>query len=212
MRYGGIFRGLKVKGAQELGAAGVLIFSDPSDDGAAREDNGYLAYPYGPARNPTSVQRGSVQYLSLYPGDPTTPGYPAYENSTRTKGENMPEIPSLPLSWANAQVLLNEISEGGLNRAVSLVNHVDTRPIPIWNTMGVIPGYIKDEIVVVGNHRDGKSPVGVILASSKHSYQDSLGYGCNRPFVGHCVHTRIRTRTGRPFQEGVETSEDPRHR
>lgn len=154
VRYGGIFRGLKVKGAQELGAAGVLIFSDPSDDGAVTEENGYLAYPYGPARNPTSVQRGSVQYLSVYPGDPTTPGYPAYENSTRTEGENMPKIPSLPISWANAQVLLNEISEGGLNRTVSLVNHVDTRVIPIWNTMGVIPGHIRDEIVVVGNHRD----------------------------------------------------------
>ncbi|EKM59322.1 uncharacterized protein PHACADRAFT_249741 [Phanerochaete carnosa HHB-10118-sp] len=153
-RYGGIFRGLKVKGAQELGAAGVLIFSDPSDDGAVTEDNGYLAYPYGPARNPTSVQRGSVQFLSMYPGDPTTPGSPAYENSTRTEGENIPRIPSLPISWANAQVLLNEISEGGLNRTVSLVNHVDTGVIPIWNTMGVIPGHIKDEVVIVGNHRD----------------------------------------------------------
>lgn len=42
VRYGGIFRGLKVKGAEELGAAGVLIFSDPADDGAVTEENGYL--------------------------------------------------------------------------------------------------------------------------------------------------------------------------
>lgn len=82
-----------------------------------------LRYPHGPARNPTSVQRGSVQFLSLYPGDPTTPGYPSYENSTRTDGVNIPSIPSLPISWANAQILLNEISEAGLNRTVSLVNH-----------------------------------------------------------------------------------------
>ena len=59
----------------------------------------------------------------MYPGDPTTPGTPAYENSTRTEGENIPSIPSLPLSWANAQILLNEIREGGLNRTVSFVNH-----------------------------------------------------------------------------------------
>lgn len=154
VRYGGIFRGLKVKGAEELGAAGVLIYSDPADDGSVTEANGYLPYPHGPARNPTSIQRGSVQYLSLYPGDPTTPGYPAYENSTRTEGANIPTIPSLPLSWANAQVLLKEISEGGLNRTISFVNHVDTKVIPIWNTMGVIPGHIRDEVVVVGNHRD----------------------------------------------------------
>ncbi|KAI0747310.1 Zn-dependent exopeptidase [Irpex lacteus] len=154
VKYGGIFRGLKVKGAEELGAAGVLIYSDPSDDGSVTIENGYLPYPHGPARNPTSVQRGSVQYLSLYPGDPTTPGYPAYENSTRTDGSNIPSIPSLPLSWANAQVLLKEIAEGGKNRTISFVNHVDTKVTPIWNTYGVIPGHIKDEVVVVGNHRD----------------------------------------------------------
>ncbi|TFK55592.1 Zn-dependent exopeptidase [Heliocybe sulcata] len=153
-RYGGIFRGLKVKGAEELGAAGVLIYSDLRDDGTVTAANGYEPYPHGPARNPTSVQRGSVQYLSLYPGDPTTPGYPAYENSTRTEGVNIPKIPSLPISWANAEKLLEEIGDGGKNRTVRLVNHVDDRVIPIWNTMGVIPGHIKDEVVLVGNHRD----------------------------------------------------------
>lgn len=82
-------------------------------------ENGYLPYPAGPARNPTSVQRGSVQYLSLYPGDPTTPGYPAYENATRTEGENIPKIPSLPISWANAQRLLKEIDAEGDARVLS---------------------------------------------------------------------------------------------
>ncbi|TFY72164.1 hypothetical protein EVG20_g838 [Dentipellis fragilis] len=155
-RYGGIFRGLKVKGAQELGAAGILIYSDPRDDGSVTTANGYQAYALGtprPARNPTSVQRGSVQFLSIYPGDPTTPGYPAYENSTRTNGTNIPDIPSLPISWTNAQVLLKEI-EGGKGRTVRLVNSVDDKVIPIWNPMGVIPGYIKDEVVIIGNHRD----------------------------------------------------------
>lgn len=99
-------------------------------------------YPHGPARNQNSVQRGSVQYLSSYPGDPTTPGYPAYENSTRTEGENIPHIPSLPLSWANARILLNEISEGGLNRTVSFVNHGKfiTRP-PTKSRSYVFSGY-----------------------------------------------------------------------
>lgn len=69
-------------------------------------------YPYGPARNPTSVQRGSVQYLSVYPGDPTTPGYPSYENSTRTEGENVPKIPSLPISWTNFNVVSTTLTKG----------------------------------------------------------------------------------------------------
>lgn len=32
---------------------------------------------------------------------------------------------------------------------------VDNKVTPIWNAMGVIPGLIRDEVVVVGNHRDG---------------------------------------------------------
>jgi hypothetical protein len=68
-------------------------------------------YPHGPARNPTSVQRGSVQYLSMYPGDPTTPGYPAYSNSTRTSGKNIPSIPSLPISWENGERLLSAVGQ-----------------------------------------------------------------------------------------------------
>lgn len=155
-RYGGIFRGLKVKGGEELGAAGVLVYSDPRDDGTVTVENGYLPYPYGPARNPTSVQRGSVQYLSIYAGDPTTPGYPSYENSTRTEGTNIPLIPSLPISWANAGALFKTLIKGDAweGKLVRLANNVDTRVIPIWNTMGVIPGFIKNEVVIVGNHRD----------------------------------------------------------
>ncbi|KAJ2931755.1 hypothetical protein H1R20_g5499, partial [Candolleomyces eurysporus] len=165
-RYGRIFRGLKIKAAQELGAAGVVIYSDPRDDGYVTTSNGYAPYPHGPARNPSSVQRGSVQYLSLYPGDPTTPGYPAYEDAVREEGINIPKIPSLPISWRTAENLLPELRDGSepdsypvLNGKVStkklkLVNHVDTKVTPIWNTMAAIPGHIRDEVVVIGCHRD----------------------------------------------------------
>lgn len=50
----------------------MLLYTDPRDDGVVTVSNGYAPYPAGPARNPTSVQRGSVQYLSIYPSDPTT--------------------------------------------------------------------------------------------------------------------------------------------
>jgi N-acetylated-alpha-linked acidic dipeptidase len=69
-RYGGIFRGLKVKRAQELGVLGVILYSDPGDDGDMTEEKGEKAYPDGPARQPSSVQRGSTQFLSFAPGDP----------------------------------------------------------------------------------------------------------------------------------------------
>lgn len=86
-------------------------------------------YPYGPARNPTSVQRGSVQYLSIYAGDPTTPGYPSYENSTRTEGINIPSIPSLPISWTNANLMFRTLTKGDAfeGKHVRLVNHGELR-------------------------------------------------------------------------------------
>ena len=64
VKYGRIFRGLKVKRAQELGMVGVVMYSDLDEDGEITEENGYKAYPDGPARNPSSVQRGSTQYIS----------------------------------------------------------------------------------------------------------------------------------------------------
>jgi N-acetylated-alpha-linked acidic dipeptidase len=63
-KYGGVFRGLKVKRAQELGMVGVVMYTDPGDDGEITEKNGHEVYPDGPARQPSSVQRGSVQFLS----------------------------------------------------------------------------------------------------------------------------------------------------
>lgn len=64
VKYGKIFRGLKVKRAEELGMVGVVMYSDPQEDGDITEENGYRPYPDGPARNPSSVQRGSTQFLS----------------------------------------------------------------------------------------------------------------------------------------------------
>lgn len=148
-------------------------------------ENGYLPYPAGPARNPTSIQRGSAIYLSTYPGDPTTPRCPAYHNATRLEAGNIPTIPSIPLSWANAKALFEQefggIEEGRKldgklgTHLVKLTNDgkcsdelvliciqhhspsVDTKMISIWNTMAAIPGRIKDEVVILGCHRDGES-------------------------------------------------------
>src|SRR6266567_2885857 len=46
VRYGQNFRGVKAFVAQERGAAGVIIYSDPADDGWRRGDK----YPQGPWR------------------------------------------------------------------------------------------------------------------------------------------------------------------
>jgi N-acetylated-alpha-linked acidic dipeptidase len=73
VRYGQAFRGVKVNLAEEHKARAVLIYSDPADDGYMQGD----VYPYGPMRPESGIQRGSVQYLFIYPGDPLTPGWAA---------------------------------------------------------------------------------------------------------------------------------------
>ena len=65
VKYGRVYRALKVQRAEELGMVGVVIYSDPQEDGEITEANGYKPYPDGPARNPSSVQRGSVELLSI---------------------------------------------------------------------------------------------------------------------------------------------------
>jgi N-acetylated-alpha-linked acidic dipeptidase len=54
-RYGEGWRGLKPRLAQEHGASGCIIYSDPSGDGYAVDKT----YPDGPMRPPHGVQRGS---------------------------------------------------------------------------------------------------------------------------------------------------------
>ena len=109
VRYGGAFRGLKVKEAQDHGALGVLIMSDPADDGYMKGD----VYPDGPMRPPSAVQRGSVLFLSKEPGDPSTPGGVAStataKRITRAEMQNVPKIPSLPISYREAEKILRNM-------------------------------------------------------------------------------------------------------
>jgi N-acetylated-alpha-linked acidic dipeptidase len=72
-----------------------------------------------------------MQHRSSYPGDPTTPGYPAYENATRTEGSNIPKIPSLPISWTNAARLFQEI--GGITKGRVLNGEVSKQKVRLVN-------------------------------------------------------------------------------
>jgi len=113
VRYGQLFRGLKVFHAQVRQAAAVLIYSDPGDDGAARGST----YPDGPWRPAKAVQRGSVQFNALCVGDPSTPGYGSTEAAPRRTYEAavrescLPSIPSVPISAAGAEILFRRMHE-----------------------------------------------------------------------------------------------------
>jgi N-acetylated-alpha-linked acidic dipeptidase len=174
VRYGQNFRGVKVLVAQEHGAAGVLIYSDPSDDGWRHGDK----YPQGPWRPDTGVQRGSIGYMFQFPGDPTTPGIastPSLPDSQRTppeKSAQLPRIPATPLSYADAWPILEHLGGPDSPRdwqgSLPFTYHVGPGPTKvkihlrqdyqfrtIWDVIGRIRGSeLPDEWVVAGNHRD----------------------------------------------------------
>jgi N-acetylated-alpha-linked acidic dipeptidase len=174
VRYGQNFRGVKTFVAQEGGAAGVIIFSDPADDGWKRGD----MYPQGPWRPATGVQRGSVGYMFEFAGDPTTPGIasvPSLPDSKRTPPEQsaqMPKIPTTPLSYEDAWPILEHLGGPESPRewqgALPFTYHVGPGPSKvkmhlkqdyqyrtIWDVIGRIRGSeFPDEWVVAGNHRD----------------------------------------------------------
>ncbi len=111
VRYGEVFRGLKVRNAQKRGARGVLIYSDPADDGYGRGD----VYPNGPYRPGSSVQRGSVQFLSLGPGDPSTPNSASVKNAKRIPFDEMDGFTlntnATVVDDKNQRVLVNRVKE-----------------------------------------------------------------------------------------------------
>ena len=172
VRYGANFRGVKVYLAEQRGAVGVLIYSDPQDDGYYKGD----VYPDGPWRPSSGVQRGSVQYLFKYPGDPETPGVPStpdLPDAQRVSPQgNQPHIIAIPISSHDAGPILQNLKgssvaqgwqgalpfryhEGPGGVKVHLVSEQDYQRRTIWDVIGMVKGTeYPDEWVVAGNHRD----------------------------------------------------------
>jgi N-acetylated-alpha-linked acidic dipeptidase len=176
VRYGANFRGVKVYLAEQRGAAGVLIYSDPQDDGFAKGD----VYPMGPWRPENSVERGSVQYLFKYPGDPETPNVASTldlpDSARISPNGNQPHIISIPISYHDAAPILQALKGPGVPQGwqgalgfryhlgqtegpggvkAHLVSAQDYQRRIIWDVIGKVKGSeFPDEWVVVGNHRD----------------------------------------------------------
>jgi N-acetylated-alpha-linked acidic dipeptidase len=165
------YRGFKALTAQRLGAAAILIYSDPAEDGYKQGD----VYPHGPWGPPSHIQRGAITYDFLEPGDPLTPGYASIPGAKRIAPEDavsLPQIIGVPLSWRDAKPLLEHLGgsiapeawQGGLplkyrlggNRVrVHLKVDMDTSIQPYYVTEARIRGAdYPDEWVILGNHRD----------------------------------------------------------
>ena len=174
-RYGRSWRGIKPKVAQEHGAIGCIIYSDPMEDGYFQGD----VYPKGSFKNEYGVQRGSIMDMVIYPGDPLTPFIGATENAKRLKkedAENLLKIPVLPISYHDAQPLLQALGgpvapsdwRGALpftyhigpgKTSVRLKVEFDWKIVPAYNVIAKIKGSeFPDQWIVRGNHHDAWNP------------------------------------------------------
>src|SRR6202522_2932061 len=102
------YRGFKALTAEREGAAAILIYSDPAEDGYTRG----AVYPDGPWGPKSHIQRGAITYDFIEPGDPLTPGYASVPGAKRIPIEqavSLPKIMGVPLSWADAKPLLEKM-------------------------------------------------------------------------------------------------------
>ena len=170
-KYGHSWRGMKPKVAQEHGAIGCIIYSDPMDDGYFAGD----VYPKGAFKNEYGVQRGSIMDIVIYPGDPLTPGIGATEDAKRLdrlQAPNLLKIPVLPISYHDATPLLEALDgpvapvswHGGLPFAyhigpgktrVHLKVAFNWDIVPCYDVIAKIQGSeFPDEWIIRGNHQD----------------------------------------------------------
>lgn len=174
-RYGGNFRGFKAKYAEEAGAAGLIIYTDPANGGYV---NGPV-YPEGRYSNESTIQRGSLLTLDYF-GDPLTPFEPALPlNSEDTVPRlgfdevGFHTIPVAPIGYGAAEQILSRMTgqpvpeewQGGLPFTYHLMGDSDLKVRlfvnqpqgfkRITNVVGTIQGSVfPDEWIVLGSHFD----------------------------------------------------------
>lgn len=207
-RYGGNYRGFKAKFAEEAGAAGLIIYTDPRDSGYAKG----LTWPEGGYANDTSIQRGSIKTLP-YAGDPLTPFVEATKDAERLDPESLalPRIPVQPVGWRAAQAIMRHMRgrplppaligtwqgglplayriEGGEELRVRVAIEQERRIVRTSNVVATLQGATHpDDLVVLGCHHD------------------AWGFGASDPLAG----LMVLFECARSFAEAAENGHRPR--
>lgn len=169
-RYARVYRGIKAKLAEEHKAVALINYSDPDDDGYVAGDT----FPRGPWRPMSGVQRGSVLYTQIYPGDPLTPGIAATPEAVRlppADAADLPHIPTMPINAQDAAAILKNLGgqhvpsgwQGGLpltyhvgpgSAQVHMKIEMDYAQRPVYDVIAKLYGTSDDEWVILGNHHD----------------------------------------------------------
>jgi N-acetylated-alpha-linked acidic dipeptidase len=182
------YRGFKALTAEREGAAGILIYSDPAEDGHKKGK----VFPDGPWGPESHIQRGAITYDFIVPGDPLTPGWASVPGARQipiSEAKSLPKIMAVPLSWRDAKPLLENMGgpqapkswSGGLpikyrlggEARVHMKVDLDTRVMPYYNVEARIRGAKHPEqFVVLGNHHDAWEYGGVDPSSGTASMME----------------------------------------
>jgi N-acetylated-alpha-linked acidic dipeptidase len=201
VRYGNSFRGVKVHVAEQHGAVGVIIYSDPEDDGFTRGP----VFPDGPWRPADSIQRGSIQYLWDYPGDPLTPGKPSIPGTKRldpSEATDLAKIPSTPISYGDAQPMLQALGgpeapesfQGGL----PFKYHVGPGPTEAHLNLDI--AYEQERVTdVIGEIRGTTHPEQKVIVGG---HLDAWTYGANDNVSGATAVMEIGRSLGKLLKSG----------
>ena len=184
-RYGGGWRGLKPKLAQDHGAVGCIIYSDPRDDGYSVDD----VYPAGAARPQTGFQRGSVADMPLYPGDPLTPGIGATAHArrlTRARAPTILRIPVLPISYGDARHFLEalggHVAPADWRGGLPITYHVGGTEATTAHIVVQSEWSLKTLYDVVATMTGSDYPDQWVLRGNHH---DGWVFGASDPISGH---------------------------
>ncbi|MEW6210092.1 MAG: transferrin receptor-like dimerization domain-containing protein [Acidobacteriota bacterium] len=183
------YRGFKALTAEREGAAAIIIYSDPAEDGYHRGK----VFPEGPWGPESHIQRGAITYDFLVAGDPLTPGWPSTPGAKRIsprRARSVPRIIALPMSWRDARPLLENMDgpeaprewQGGLPIKYRLGGAAVRVHLKVSMDNSIKPNYVvearlrgsefPDEWIVMGNHRDAWEFGGVDPSSGTASMME----------------------------------------
>lgn len=165
------YRGFKALTAEREGAAAMIVYSDPQQDGYAKGK----VFPEGPWGPDSHLQRGGAAYDYIVPGDPLTPGWASVADAKRIEAKDavsVPRIVVLPMSHRDIAPILAKLGGpdapdswqgalpiryhlGGADVTLHVKVDMQTDVQPNYVVEGRITGAARpDEWVVLGNHHD----------------------------------------------------------
>lgn len=208
-RYGGNFRGYKARFAEQAGAAGLIIYTDPADSGYSKG----LLYPEGGYANDTCIERGSL-LTTPYAGDALTPGVEATRDAQRLEisKADIPHIPVQPIGYGAALEFMKRMAGSAVADAPATASWQGALPVP-YRVQGGAGLRVRLKVEQDREIRQTANVVGVLEGSLEPErlvvigcHHDAWGFGAADPLAG----TITLMEAARVLSEAAKSGDRPR--